>query len=197
MVQIPDRKDTFRSFVAVVFMALLISCDGTGSLEQTQTEAATSEPAQRLATPGQAGASLRFIPTPTPDTTWDKVKADVEAANLNIQGVWSADDDSIYALIAKCGGAIPIRDSLIKAVLPKSRLAQVSEMDGTTSWSLTGEDGNLRELQRSVIATLTQTRNHAIRWSVTVESPYRMGRRVAEGNIEDDCDVTTEFVESA
>ena len=87
---------------------------------QTPVNSGNDSPLAPSATDPRQQAStspLRFVPTATPDTSLDEVKAAVEAAGLRGLG-GRAIDDSFYALVAECGGAIPIRDSIIETMIP-------------------------------------------------------------------------------
>ena len=129
----------------------------------------------------QASTSpLRFVPTATPDTSLDEVKAAVEAAGLRGLG-GRAIDDSFYALVAECGGAIPTRDSIIETMIPPDLLVDRG------GWYVQSED-----LLYPVKMQLIQGWEHTIEWSVMVRTRNGVWQVTASGNITDDCEVNTE-----
>ena len=129
----------------------------------------------------QASTSpLRFVPTATPDTNLDDVKEAVEAAGIKgLRG--RTVDDSFYALIAECGGAIPIRDSIIEAMIPPDLLVNRG------GWHIKSED-----LLFPVRMEVIRGWEHTIEWSVMVRNRNGVWLVTASGNITDDCEVNTE-----
>ena len=110
----------------------------------------------------------------------DDVKAAVAAAG--IKGLGSrVVDDSFYALIAECGGAIPIRDSVIGTMIPPDLLVDRG------GWYVKSED-----LLYPVKMQLIQGWEHTIEWSVMVRTRNGVWQVTASGNITDDCEVNTE-----
>ena len=95
---------------SVVFGGAACQGDGASSTTATPVNSGNDSQLAPSATDArqQASASpLRFVPTATPDTNLDEVKASIAAAGLKGLG-GKAVDDSFYALIAECGGAIPL-----------------------------------------------------------------------------------------
>ncbi len=129
----------------------------------------------------QASTSpLRFVPTATPDTNLDEVKAAVAAAGLEGLG-GRAVDDSFYALIAECGGAITIKDSIIETMVPPDLLIDRG------GWYVQSED-----LLYPVKMQLIQGWEHTIEWSVNGQNRNEVFKVTASGYITNDCEVNTE-----
>ena len=103
------------------------ACQGDITLSTTATPVNSGNDSQLApsATDARQQAStspLRFVPTATPDTKLDDVKATVTAAGLLSRFRGRAVDDLFYALITEYGGVILIRDSTIERVIPPDLL---------------------------------------------------------------------------
>ena len=185
---VTDRLGTLV-FLLLFLMGLAVfagaACQGTGASSPTATPENGGNDSQF--NPGatddiqQAStSSLRFIPTATPDTNLDDMKAAVAAAGIKGFG-GKAVDDSFYALIAECGGAIPMRDSIIETMVPPDLLVDRG------GWYVQSED-----VLYPVKLQLIQGWAHTIEWSVLVRNRSDVWKVTASGNITDDCEVNTE-----
>ncbi len=168
---------------SVIFGGAACQGDVTSSITATAVDSGNDSQLAPSATDARqqaASSPLQFVPTATPDTNLDAVKTAVAAADLK-GFVGRAVDDSFYALIAECGGAIPIRDSIIEKMIPPDLLVDRG------GWYVQSED-----LLYPVKMQLIQGWEHIIEWSVMVRTRNRLWHVTASGNITDDCEVNTE-----
>ena len=148
---------------------------------------------------------LRFVPTATPDTKLDDVKATVTAAGLHDKfSPGRSVDDSFYALIAECGGAILIRDSIIERVIPPDLLVNrggwynvegESPLPSFPRAELVNRGGSYvegLEYLYPLRMQLIRGWEHTIEWSVNVLGRNGLWKTTASGYITDDCEVNTE-----
>ena len=80
---------------------------------------------------GASGPTLTFVPTPTstptpePALLWDTTenieasKASLLPLGIRVGAVF--DPDPFFALMAACGGAVPIRDAIVAQFIPEER----------------------------------------------------------------------------
>ena len=166
----------------VLFFLLLL----TGSVIFGGTACQGDVASSTTATPVNSGNDSQLAPSATDarkqasTSPLDEVRAAVAAAGLKGLG-GRAVDDSFYALIAECGGAITIRDSIIETMVPPDLLVDRG------GWYVQSED-----LLYPVKMQLIQGWEHTIEWSVNVQNRNGVFQVTASGYITNDCEVNTE-----
>ena len=99
--------------ISVVFMSTLMACL---TVREVADEAVGSGSSEAVGT-----TKLQFVPTATPIVTHLDTKATIEAGGFANRGMGRTRTESFYLMIGECGGAIDVRDAIIKQAYPGAR----------------------------------------------------------------------------
>ena len=174
-----SKSSFFLLLLSVSIIFGSVACEGDiASSVKDSTPVSSPNDAPQV----ESTQALTFAPAATPDTKLDDVKATVASAGLKgLTG--KATDDSFYALIAKCGGAIPIRDGIIETMIPADLLVNRG------GWYIISNDS-----VHPVKLQLIRGWKYTIEWSVLFQTRNGTWRNTASGSISDDCEVNTEIL---